>query len=166
MVAITRRGTACNTIGDLPPVGSKAPNFRLVNKDLKNWTLKNFKGKKKILSILPSLDTPTCAKSTHVFNERIADVGGVVIIISADLPFAMSRFCSAEGLDRVVNLSMMRDKKFAKDYGVLIVDGPFEGITCRAIVVLDENDMIVHTELVKEISDEPDYDAALKAIGA
>ncbi len=166
MVAITRRGAPCNTIGELPAVGTKAPNFRLVNEDLKNWTLKNFKGKKKILYIVPSLDTPTCALSTRIFNERIAKVDGVVIIISADLPFAMKRFCSTEGLEHVVNLSMMRDKKFGEDYGILIVDGPFEGITGRAVVVLDENDIVVHTELSEEIAEEPDYDAALKAIGA
>jgi len=104
--------------------------------------------------------------STKIFNDRIASVDGVVIIISADLPFAMKRFCSAEGLEHVVNLSMMRDKKFGKDYGVLLVDGPLEGITARAVVVLDENDIVVHTELSKEIATEPDYDAALKAIGA
>lgn len=166
MVAITRRGTPCNTIGELPAVGTRAPNFRLVNENLKNWTLKNFAGKKKILYIVPSLDTPTCALSTKIFNDRIAKVDGVVIIVSADLPFAMKRFCSAEGLEHVINLSMMRDKKFGEDYGVLLIDGPLEGITARAVVVLDENDVVVHTELSQEIATEPDYDAALKAIGA
>ena len=166
MVAITRRGVPCNTSGELPKIGSKAPNFRLVTKDLKNWNLKHFKDKKKILYIVPSLDTPTCALSTKIFNERIANVDGVVIIISADLPFAMKRFCEAEGLENVVILSMMRDRNFARDYGVLLLDGPLEGITARAVVALDENDTVVHAQLNQEIATEPDYDAALKAIGA
>lgn len=166
MTTISLRGTPCNTNGALPAVGSKAPDFRLVNKALEDVSLANFAGKKKILSIVPSLDTPTCAKSTKIFNERIAGKNGVVLVISADLPFAMTRFCAAEGLDNVVSLSMMRGKAFAKDYGILLVDGPLEGVTGRAIVVIDENDKVVYNQLVMEIGQEPDYEAALAAIGA
>jgi len=166
MAKVTLSGNPFNTNGELPTVGSTAPDFRLVNKALEDVTLANFAGKKKILSIVPSLDTPTCAKSTKIFNDRIAGKNGVVLVISADLPFAMSRFCSVEGLDNVVSLSMMRGKAFAKDYGILMVDGPLEGVTGRAVVVLDENNTVLHHELVVEIAHEPNYDAALASIGA
>jgi thiol peroxidase len=166
MTRVTLSGNPFNTNGELPAVGSTAPDFRLVNKALEDVSLANFAGKKKILSIVPSLDTPTCAKSTKVFNERLQDSNTVVLVISADLPFAMSRFCSTEGLDNVVSLSMMRGKAFAKDYGILMVDGPLEGVTGRAVVVLDENNQVLHNELIVEIADEPNYAAALAAVGA
>lgn len=158
-------GNKVITNGDLPAVGSQAPDFKLVNTDLGDMTLADFKDKKKLLNIVPSLDTPVCQKSTKKFNETAAaHENAVMLIISADLPFAMGRFCGTEGLDNVVSLSMMRSKKFAKDYGVLIQDGPLAGVTARAIVVLDENDKVVYTELVPEITQEPDYDAALAAL--
>ena len=159
------KGNKVTTNGDLPAVGSQAPDFKLVNTELGDMTLADFKGKKKLLNIVPSLDTPVCQTSTKKFNDTAAaHENAVMLIISADLPFAMGRFCGTEGLDNVVSLSMMRSKKFAKDYGVLIQDGPLAGVTARAIVVIDENDQVVYTQLVGEIADEPDYDAALAAL--
>ena len=165
MAQITRYGNPIHTNGDLPAVGSLAPDFRLVDADLNDVTLASFKGKKKLLSIVPSLDTPTCSLSTKKFNEQAsAYPNAVVLIVSADLPYAQKRFCAAENTEQVKTLSMMRSRQFAKDYGVLIVDGPTEGITARAIVVIDENDKIAHAELVPEIRQEPDYAAALAAL--
>ena len=165
MATITLQGHEINTNGDLPAVGSSAPDFRLVNAELADKSLADFAGKKTLLNIVPSLDTPVCATSTKKFNEAAAKRDDVVVlVISADLPFAMSRFCGAEGVDNVISLSMMRSRNFAKDYGVLISDGPLAGITARAVVVLDENDKVVHTELVPEIAQEPDYDKALAAL--
>ena len=164
MATITLKGKPVSTSGNLPAVGSKAPDFSLVAEDLTDVTLANFKGKKKILNIVPSLDTAVCATSTRKFNEsggKLPDT--VVLVISADLPFAMKRFCTTEGLQNVVSLSLIRGKHFAKDYGVLLQDGPLAGLTARAVVVLDENDNVVHTELVPEIGQEPNYDAALAA---
>ncbi len=166
MATITLKGQEIHTSGELPPVGSQAPDFVLVDKDLNDRTLADFRGKKKLLNIVPSLDTPVCATSTRKFNDYAKGRDDVVmLVISADLPFAQARFCGAEGVDKVVPLSMMRSRKFAKDYGVLITDGPLAGITARAVVVLDENDRVVHTELVPEIAQEPDYDRALAALG-
>ena len=165
MAKITLGGNPINTNGDLPKVGGKAPDFKLTDADLKDLSLADFKGKKKLLNIVPSLDTPTCALSTKKFNEQSAKhPNTVMLIVSADLPFAMKRFCSAENTDKVKSLSMMRDRHFAKDYGVLITDGPLAGITARAIVVIDENNKVVHTELVPEIKQEPNYDKALAAL--
>lgn len=165
MAKITLQGNEINTNGDLPAVGSAAPDFKLTGKDLADKGLADFKGKKKILNIVPSLDTPVCATSTKKFNESLGDRDDVVIlIISADLPFAMDRFCSTEGTDNVTVLSMMRSKNFAKDYGVLIQDGPLAGITARAIVVIDENDKVIYTEMVPEIAQEPDYDKTTAAL--
>ncbi|HET6725053.1 MAG TPA: thiol peroxidase [Gammaproteobacteria bacterium] len=166
MAKITLRGNAINTSGELPSVGSTAPEFSLVNKDLKDMSLSEWDGKKKLLNIVPSLDTPVCALSTKKFNEYAKDhPDTVILIISADLPFAMSRFCGNENLDNVISLSLMRGKDFATDYGVLIEDGPMAGLTARAVVVIDENDTVVYNELVPEIGNEPDYEAALKALG-
>jgi thiol peroxidase len=166
MTTITLKGNEIHTNGDLPAPGGKAPDFKLVDKDLNDVTLANFKGKKKLLSIVPSLDTPVCAASTKKFNEHAKGRDDVVmLVISADLPFAQSRFCTGESVDKVIPLSMMRSRNFAKDYGVLITDGPMAGITARAIVVLDEQDNVVHSELVPEIAQEPDYDKALSALG-
>jgi len=165
MAQITLKGTPINTNGDLPAVGAKAPDFLLVNSDLANVTLGDYAGKKKLLNIVPSLDTPVCATSTKHFNDSARERADTVfLMISADLPFAMSRFCTGEGLKNVIPLSMMRSRNFAKDYGVLIEDGPLEGITARAVVVLDENDKVVYTQLVPEIAQEPDYDNALAAL--
>jgi thiol peroxidase len=166
MASITLHGNPCTTNGELPSVGSQAPDFKLTDKDLNDVSLANFSGKKKIISIVPSLDTGVCATSTKVFNERIGgNDNAVMLIVSADLPFAQSRFCGAENTGNVVTLSMMRSKNFAKDYGILIQDGPLAGITGRGVVVLDEDDKVLHSQLVSEIGEEPDYDAAMNAIG-
>jgi len=165
MATITLKGNKCTTNDDLPDVGSTAPEFKLTDGTLTDKTLADFKGKKKLLNIVPSLDTPTCATSTRKFNEHAkAHSDTVMLIISADLPFAMGRFCTGEKLENVVPLSMMRSKNFAKDYGVLIQDGPLAGITARAVVVLDANDKVLYTELVPEIADEPNYAKALAAL--
>lgn len=165
MAAITLDGNPCNTNGDLPAVGSAAPDFKLTGKDLGDVSLDTYAGKKKLLNIVPSLDTPVCATSTQKFNAAMADKSdAVALVISADLPFAQDRFCGAEGIENVISLSMMRDRNFAKDYGVLITDGPLAGITARAVVVLDENNSVVYTQLVGDIVNEPDYDAALAAL--
>lgn len=165
MATIKLQGNEVHTNGDLPKVGDNAPDFSLVNAELGDVSLASYKGKKKLLSIVPSLDTPVCATSTKKFNETAKEKSDAVfLMIAADLPFAMSRFCKAEGTDNVIALSMMRSRKFAKDYGVLIEDGPLAGITARAIVVIDENDKVIHSELVPEIAQEPNYDAALAAL--
>ena len=165
MAKITLKGNAINTIGDLPKAGSAAPEFKLTNNDLADVSLADYKGKKKLLNIVPSLDTPVCATSTKKFNDFAKNHGNaVMLIISADLPFAMGRFCGAENTKNVVTLSMMRDRKFAKDYGVLITDGPLAGITSRAVVVLDENNKVVYSQMVPEITQEPDYDKAIAAL--
>jgi thiol peroxidase len=165
MANITHRGNPVRTNGDLPAVGSRAPDFRLTDADLKDLSLADFRGKKKLLNIFPSIDTPTCALSTRKFNEHAKQhTDAVIIMVSADLPFAQKRFCSAENTMNVKTLSMMRDRNFAKDYGVLLQDGLYQGITARAIVVIDENDKVVYTELVPEIRQEPDYDKALAAL--
>jgi thiol peroxidase len=166
MATITLRGNEIHTNGHLPKEGSTAPDFRLVDKDLKDVTLNAYEGRKKLLNIVPSLDTPVCALSTKKFNEFARGHQDVVMLmVSADLPFAMERFCSSEGLENVIPLSMMRGRDFANDYGVFIKDGPLEGLTARAVLVLDENDTVLYRELVPEIGNEPDYNAALKAIG-
>jgi thioredoxin-dependent peroxiredoxin len=165
MSTVTFQGNKIHLSGDLPKVGSQAPDFRLVNPDLKDVSLKDFAGKKKLLNIVPSVDTPVCAASTRKFNEFAKETGNAVMVsVSADLPFAASRFCAAENAERIIPLSMMRSRNFAEDYGVLIKDGPLEGIAARAVVVLDENDKVIYTELVPEISQEPDYDKALAAM--
>lgn len=165
MAEITLKGNPIHTNGDLPAVGSIAPDFRLTTNELKDVGLEDFAGKRKIISIVPSLDTGVCAESTRKFNQLVASRDDVVVlVVSADLPFAQARFCGAEGIDRVHTLSMMRAKNFAKDYGVLVQDGPLAGVTARAIVVLDAGNKVLHTELVPEIGQEPDYDAAFAAL--
>ncbi|MGB5540143.1 MAG: thiol peroxidase [Gammaproteobacteria bacterium] len=165
MATVTLNGNACNTSGELPAVGSKAPDFHLVDGKLGEVRLADYKGRKIIMNIVPSLDTPTCATSTIKFNAHAATHhDAVVLIISADLPFAQGRFCGAEGLENVVPLSMMRSRAFAKDYGVLITNGPLAGITARAVVVVDTDGTVRYTQLVPEIADEPDYEAALAAL--
>jgi thiol peroxidase len=165
MAQTALEGNPVNLAGELPAVGSQAPDFRLTAGDLKDVTLADFAGKKKLLNIVPSLDTGVCAASTKKFNEAMAGRDdAVALVISADLPFASSRFCSAEGITNVTNLSMMRSRNFAKDYGVLIEDGPLAGITARAVVVLDGGNKVLYTQLVPEITQEPDYDAALAAL--
>jgi len=165
MAIFTLKGAPFETSGELPAIGSSAPDFRLVDGDLADVSLATYAGKKKILNIVPSLDTPVCAASARRFNEKAAALPNtVVLVVSTDLPFAQKRFCSTEGLDGIVPLSLMRAKHFAKDYGMLIANGPLEGVMARAIVCLDENNKVVHTQLVPEIAEEPDYDAALAAV--
>jgi thiol peroxidase len=162
MATITLEGNPINTNGELPTVGSDAPNFSLTAGDLSDVSLENYAGKKKLLNIVPSLDTGVCATSTITFNKAMTDKSNsVALVVSADLPFAQGRFCSAEGVDNVISLSMMHNRNFAKDYGVLITDGPLAGICARAVVVVDENNKVIYTQLVPEIVEEPDYDAAL-----
>ena len=166
MSTVSLHGKPVRVDGTLPAVGSAAPAFSLVAGDLSDASLSGFAGKRKVLNIFPSVDTPTCAASVRHFNEAAGKLdNAVVLCISADLPFAQKRFCGAEGLDNVVNLSTMRGRGFLADYGVAIADGPLAGLAARAVVVLDEHDKVLHTELVGEIGDEPDYAAALKALG-
>ncbi|MGR9072378.1 MAG: thiol peroxidase [Gammaproteobacteria bacterium] len=164
MATITFLGKSIKTCGDLPAVGSTAPDFLLANNDLVDVTLSNYAGSRKVLNIVPSLDTPVCAASTRIFNQKASYLDNtVVLVVSADLPFAQDRFCKDEGLKEVVSLSTFRSG-FAKDYGVEIVDGFLAGLTARAVVVIDDNDTVVHTQLVAELTEEPDYDAALEAL--
>ncbi len=166
MASVTLKGNSVNTCGNLPAVGSRAPAFVLTNVKMADSSLNDFAGKKKILNIVPSLDTPTCQVSTRTFNEKAAALDNtVVLVISADLPFAQNRFCSTEGLDNVVPLSSFRSS-FAKDYGVELVDSKLAGLTSRAIVVIDENDQVAYTQLVGEIAEEPDYAQALAAVSS
>lgn len=159
------KGNTVTTNGELPAVGAPAPAFRLTGRDLADLGLEAFAGRRKVLNIVPSLDTAVCAASARYFNQAAAALDNtVVLVISADLPFAQGRFCTTEGLDNVVPLSMMRDRSFARDYGVLLVDGPLAGVCARAVVVLDENDVVRYTQLVNEITTEPDYEAALAAL--
>lgn len=163
-MAITAlKGTPVRTNGDLPAPGSTAPDFLLVGTDLSEKTLADFAGKKKILTINPSYDTPVCQATARAFNQRAANAKNVVVlVISPDLPFAQKRFCTTEGLEGVIPLSTFRGS-FLDDYGVRMVDGAMRDLAARAIVVIDENDKVVHTELVSDIVKEPDYDAALAA---
>lgn len=165
MAKITLKGNEVNTNSDIVTKGSIAPDFILVDSDLQDVNLSSFDGKNKILSIVPSLDTPVCQKSTLVFNEKVAGLDDtVMLIVSSDLPFAMKRFCTSESLANVMPVSMMRSRNFAKDYGVLLVDGPLSGITTRAIVTISKDNKVLHSELVTEIADEPNYQAALDSI--
>ncbi len=165
MATITLKGNEIHTNGELPKVGAKAPDFTLTDRDLKDISLDRFAGRRKLLNIFPSVDTPVCALSTKKFNDHAREHEDVVMLmISADLPFAQARFCGNEQLNNVQTLSTMRSE-FPRDYGVLIEDGPMAGLTARAVMVLDENNTVVHTQLVPEIAEEPDYEAALKALG-
>lgn len=164
MATTALKGNPIHTNGDLPAVGSDAPDFVLVGTDMADKSLADFAGKKKILSINPSYDTPVCQVATRTFNQRAAGLDDVVVLmVSADLPFAQKRFCAAEGIEGVVPVSTFRGS-FMNDYGVELIDGPLKGVSARAIVVIDENDKVVHTEMVPEIAQEPDYDAALAAV--
>ena len=165
MSSVTLGGNPVNVGGTFLKAGASAPEFSLTGKDLKDIGLKDFAGKRKVLNIVPSLDTPTCQISTRKFNERAASLANTaVLVISADLPFAMKRFCEAEGLNNVVTLSTMRGRDFHAKYGVDIADGPLKGLTARAVVVLDEKNNVRYSQLVAEIKNEPDYDAALAAL--
>jgi thiol peroxidase len=162
MASVTFKGNPIDVEGSFPAVGQKAAAFRLVAKDLKDASLADYAGKRKVLNIVPSLDTSVCATSTRKFNQRAGSLKNtVVLVISADLPFASSRFCAAEGLENVVTLSTLRGREFLRNYGVEITSGPLAGLAARAVVVLDENDKVIHAQLVPEIAQEPDYEAAL-----
>ena len=163
---VTLGGNPVQVAGDFPQKGQKAPAFSLVGSSLADTTLASFAGKRKVLNIFPSLDTPTCAISVRTFNQRASALANTVVLcISADLPFAQKRFCGAENLENVVTLSTMRGREFLGTYGVEIASGPLTGVAARGVVVLDENDTVLHSELVPEIKNEPNYDAALKALG-
>lgn len=166
MATITLHGNSIHTSGELPGVGSAAPGFSLVNGDLETVGPDAYAGKKLVLNIFPSLDTGVCAASVRRFNEEAGKLEDTAVLcISMDLPFAQARFCGAEGLENVVNLSGFRDPGFGKDYGVGIVDGPLEGLYSRAVVVVDASGKVVYTEQVPEIAQEPDYGKALAALG-
>jgi len=159
------QGNPVSVVGQIPAQGSKAQPFSLVAKDLSDVTLGQFGGKRKVLNIFPSIDTGVCAASVRKFNQLATSVDNTVVLcISADLPFAQSRFCGAEGLSNVITLSTLRNPEFQRDYGVGIEEGALKGLTARAVVVINEQDEVVFSELVNEITHEPNYDAALEAL--
>lgn len=164
MAEITLRGNPFHTVGELPAVGTPAPAFALTGANLAPVTSDQFQGKPLLLNIFPSVDTPVCASSVRTFNERAAAGGLTVVCVSKDLPFALSRFCGAEGIENVTSASAFRDG-FGEDYGVTIADGPMAGLLARAVVVVGADGNVAYTELVPEIASEPDYDAALAAAG-
>ena len=165
MSQVTLQGNPVEVAGQLPQAGQQAPAFKLVAADLADVGLCKFAGKRKVLNIFPSVDTPTCATSVRTFNEKASKLANTVVLnISADLPFAQARFCGAEGLENVQNLSTLRGAEFLKDYGVQIVSGPLVGLAARAVVVLDENNNVLFSQLVSEIADEPNYAEALAVL--
>ncbi len=165
MATITLKGNPIHTSGDLPAVGSKAPAFTLVDDGLKEVSLSDFRGHAVVLNIFPSIDTGICAMSVRAFNEKVGDRKGTKVVnISMDLPFALKRFCGAEGIDHAVSLSAFRSS-FADDYALKITDGPMAGLCSRAVLVLDGDGVVRYAEQVPEIAQEPDYDAALAALG-
>ena len=164
MADIKLKGNSIHTAGTLPAVGSKAPDFKTTKEDLSDVSLKDFAGKKIILNIFPSIDTGTCAASVRKFNVEAAKLDNTVVVgVSKDLPFALKRFCGAEGIDKVITTSALRDDSFAKNYGVTITDGPLAGVFSRSVVVIDENGVVKYTEQVDETVNEPNYEAALAA---
>ena len=166
MAQITFKGNPIQTAGSLPEVGSSAPDFTLVKTDLSTMSLGDFKGKKIVLNIFPSLDTPVCAMSVRRFNAEASQLpNSVVLCISKDLPFAQKRFCAAEGLDNVITGSEYRDDSFSRAYRISITDGPLQGLFSRAVLVIDEDNKVIYSEQVPEIAQEPDYDKALASIG-
>lgn len=165
MSNVTLSGNPIDVSGSFPAPGDSAPAFTLTDQEMQDIGLDQFAGKRKILNIIPSIDTGVCAASTRKFNEKASNLDNtVVLIVSADLPFAAGRFCGAEGLTKVIPLSCFRNYSFQQDYGVAMQNGPLAGLTARAVVVLDENNKVLHSELVSEIKNEPDYEAALKAL--
>ncbi len=165
MSTVTLHGNPVRVDGQFPAAGSTAPDFTLVSGQLADVTLASFGSQRKILNIFPSVDTPTCAMSVRQFNAQASGLDHTVVLcISADLPFAQARFCGAEGLDKVINLSTLRGRDFLSHYGVAIAEGPLAGLAARAVVVLDGNNRVLHSELVAEIGSEPNYDAALAAL--
>jgi thiol peroxidase len=165
MTQITLRGNPINTVGELPAVGSAAPGFTLTGTDLGEVSSENFRGKPVLLNIFPSVDTPVCATSVRTFNERAAGGGVSVLCVSKDLPFALQRFCGAEGIENVQTASAFRDS-FGEDYGLTMTDGPMAGLLARSVVVIGGDGTITYAELVPDIAEEPDYGAALAALGS
>ena len=162
MATITFQGNPVKTIGFLPAVGKKAPDFTLTRTDLSDATLDDYAGKRIVMNIFPSIDTPVCALTVHHFNDEASKFDNIVILcISADLPFAQQRYCAAEGLEKVIPLSVYRSPRFGKDYGVAITEGPLAGLMSRAVVVIDESGIVTHAQQVSEIAEEPDYDSVL-----
>lgn len=165
MGQVTLKGNPVSTSGSLPSSGEAAPSFSLVKPDLSETSLSDYKGKKVVLNIFPSIDTGTCAASVRHFNQKAAELDNTVVLcISKDLPFAQARFCGAEGIDKVETLSAFRSDAFAQNYGIEMTDGPLKGLIARSVVVIDESGTVKYTELVKEIVDEPNYEEALKAL--
>lgn len=165
MATVTFHGDALNVAGNLPPVGQAAPEFNLVGADLGEIKLADFQGKKLLLNIFPSIDTGVCATSVRTFNKRAAELANTqVLCVSADLPFAAGRFCAAEGIDQVKTASSFRNPEFLTNYGVALSSGPVRGLAARAVVCIDEQGKVVHSELVAEVTDEPNYDAAINAL--
>ena len=165
MATIKLKGNDIHTSGELPVIGSKAPDFRLVDGSLADRTLADYAGKRVVVNIFPSVDTAVCATSVRRFNEKAAGLHNTVVLgVSRDLPFAFSRFCAAEGIENVETLSEMRQLKFGEDWGVRIVDGPMAGLLARAVVVLDADHNVIYTQLVPEITEEPDYERALSSL--
>ncbi|PLZ01631.1 thiol peroxidase [Burkholderia sp. WAC0059] len=165
MSQVTLGGNPIEVAGTFPSAGQKAPAFSLVGRDLKPVSLDDFAGKRKVLNIVPSLDTPVCATSTRKFNEAAGKLANtVVVVVSGDLPFAAARFCTTEGIENVVTASTFRGRDFAKAYGVDVTSGPLAGLTARAVVVIDEKDNVIYAERVGEIKSEPNYDGALAAL--
>lgn len=165
MAKISSRGEIVETSGELPRVGSTAPDFSLRKSDLSPVSLADYAGRRLVLNIFPSIDTPTCAKSVRQFNERAASMPNThVLCVSADLPFALTRFCGAEGIDKVETASVYRNPEFGLDYGVFMAEGRLGGLLARAVVVIDEAGKVIHTEMVPEIGQEPDYDAVIAVL--
>ncbi|MDE0926714.1 MAG: thiol peroxidase [Methylophilaceae bacterium] len=163
--SVTLKGIPVDVAGNLPQIGSTAPNFTLVDAALQDVTLGTYAGKRKVLNLFPSVDTPTCASSVREFSKRASSMDNTVVLnISVDLPFAQKRFCAAEGIENVVNLSTMRDRDFLMNYGTLIFSSKLAGLAVRAVIVIDENDIVKYIELVPEITEEPNYDAAIAAL--
>lgn len=164
MATVTLKGNPIKTCGELPAEGTAAPDATLVKSDLSEVKISDFRGQRVVLNVFPSVDTPTCAQSVRTFNEKASSLDNTVVLcVSQDLPFAMARFCGAEGLERVVPASAFRSR-FAEDYGVRLEEGPMTGLNARSVVVLDEQGQVLHSQLVGEVADEPDYEAALKAL--
>lgn len=165
MATITLKGNPINTVGNLPKTGEKAPNFELITTDLSRKNLSDFSGSKLILNIFPSVDTGTCASSVRNFNKTVAALENTkVLCISRDLPFAQARFCGAEGIENVIMLSDFATGAFGKNYGLEVANSPMAGLHSRCIVIINENGNVVYTEQVAEIANEPNYEAALKAL--
>lgn len=165
METVYFKGNACHTGGNMPSVGDKAPEFSVVGPELKELHISDFPGKKIVLNIFPSLDTPVCATSVRKFNEKAAEKkDAIMLCVSMDLPFAAQRFCTVENIKNVIPASAFRSPEFAKEYGVELVDGPLKGLLARAVVIIDENGKVIYRQLVDEITNEPDYEAALKML--